>query len=208
MVMENIEKLVSREKKIFKFLVFYVFFAVFLTVLFITTQVWVFVETAIIVLVIEILITGTIDRGKPLHTKKEVIDELSNIKEIDEYKELRDEYMENKDDTITISLVVYFLGTVALLFFREFNRVHMALSIVGFFFLYFCVYLFFRYKTDKVTIILLERRKIIREMRKERKKSSSNKNSKRKNTKKRKKPKKKKTKKKSKSKKRKKTKKK
>jgi len=169
---ERIEKLISREKKIFKFLVFYLLLAIFLAFLFVGSEGWAFVETAIIVLVMEIGITGLISRGRPLDTSLDVQRELENIKEINEYTQLRKEYMENKDNTITIALTVYSIGAVVLLFYKSFTMFYISLFIVGLLALYFSVYLFFRYKIDKVTIILLQRRKVVREMKKEKKKKA------------------------------------
>lgn len=169
---ERIEKLISREKKIFKFLVFYLFLAVFLAALFLGSEGWAFVETAIIVLVMEIGITGLISRGRPLHTSPDVQRELEDIKEINEYTQLRKEYMDNKDNTIIIALTVYSMGSVILLFFKSFTMFYIALFVVGLLALYFSVYLFFRYKIDKVTMILLQRRKVVREMKIEKRKKA------------------------------------
>ena len=166
---KKIEQLVSRERRIFKFLVFYLFLALFLVFLFVNCGGWIFIETAILVLVIEITITGLVKRGKPLHTNEDVCKELSKLKEADEYTELRDEYMRNKGNTISISLTVYSLGSIALLFLKNFNMVFVALYVTGLLILYFSIYLFFRYKINRITIILLQRMKVIREMKKKEK---------------------------------------
>jgi len=166
---KKIEQLVSRERRIFKFLVFYLFLALFLVFLFVNCGGWIFIETAILVLVIEITITGLVKRGKPLHTNEDVCKELSKLKEADEYTELRDEYMRNKGNTISISLTVYSLGSIALLFLKNFNMVFVALYDTGLMILYFSIYLFFRYKINRITIILLQRMKVIREMKKKEK---------------------------------------
>ena len=166
---KKIEQLVSRERRIFKFLVFYLFLALFLVFLFVNCGGWIFIETAILVLVIEITITGLVKRGKPLHTNEDVCKELSKLKEADEYTELRDEYMRNKGNTISISLTVYSLGSIALLFLKNFNMVFVALYVTGLMILYFSIYLFFRYKINRITIILLQRMKVIREMKKKEK---------------------------------------
>ncbi|UCG95115.1 MAG: hypothetical protein JSV92_03665 [archaeon] len=176
---ERIEKLVSREKKIFRFLIFYWFLALFLTLLFLNSGGWAFIQTAIIVLAMEIGITGFINRGKPLHTNEDVQKELGEIDEIDEYTQLRDEYINNKDNTITIALIVYFLGTVVFLFFKNFSLPYLTLFITGFLILYFSVYLLFRYKINKVTMILLQRRKVIREMKMEKSKKEKERKKKR-----------------------------
>lgn len=164
---KRIEELVSREKKIFRFLVFYLFLALFLILLFLNSGGWIFMETAIVVLLMEIVITGFIGRGKPLHTNENISNELNKIDEIDEYIKLRDEYVGNKDNTIAIALTVYSLGAIIFLFFRNFSMAYITLSVTGLMVLYFSVYLFFRYKINKITMILLERRKVIQEMRKE-----------------------------------------
>lgn len=165
----GIEELVSREKKIFRFLVFYLLLAVFLAFLFVISGVWTFIETAIAVLLMEIVITGLVSRGKPLHTNERVERELSKIREIDEYTCLRNEYIANKDSTITIAMTVYSLGSIAFLFLMKFSVVYMVLFLTGILALYFSVYLFFRYKLSKVTMILLQRRSVIREMKREKK---------------------------------------
>lgn len=167
---KKIEQLVSRERKIFNFLVFYLLLALFLVILFINSKGWIFIETAFIVLLTEIIITGLVSRGKPLHTNEDVSKELSKINEIEEYIELRDEYMSNKGNTIAIALIVYSLGVIIFLFFRNFNLPYIALSVTGLLILYFSVYLFFRYRINKVTIILLERNKVIKEMKMEKRK--------------------------------------
>lgn len=167
----KIEQLVSRERKIFNFLVFYLLLALFLVVLFINSNGWIFIQTAFIVLLTEVIITGLVSRGKPLHTNEDVSKELSKINEIEEYTGLRDEYMSNKDSTIVIALTVYSLGVIIFLFFRNFNLLYIALSVTGLLILYFSVYLFFRYRINKVTIILLERNKVIKEMKMEKRKN-------------------------------------
>ena len=168
--MDKVEKFVSREKKIFNFLVFYLFLALFLVILFINSGGQIFIETAMLVLTIEIVVTRFVERGKPLYTNSDVCRELNKIDEIDEYNKLRDEYVNNKDSTILIALFVYFIGIIVFLFLTKFNTTILTLSIAGFMILYFSVYLFFRYKLNKVTIVLLERRKIIKEMRREKRK--------------------------------------
>jgi len=166
----RIEELVSRERKIFRFLVFYLLLGVFLVLLFINSGGWTFIQTAIIVFVTEIVVTNLVTRGKPIHTNQEVMKELDKIKEIDEYTKLRDEYMDNKDNTITIALTVYSLGVIVFLFLTNFNLTYLILAVTGFMILYFSVYLFFRYKINKVTIILLQRSRVIKEMKMDKKK--------------------------------------
>ncbi len=166
----RIEELVSRERKIFNFLVFYMVLAVFLVVLFLNSNGWTFIETAVVVLLAEILITGFVKRGKPLHTNEEVSRELGKMEQVNEYRELREEYLENKGNTIAIALTVYSLGAIFLTFVTKFNYSYMALSFAGFLVLYFSIYLFFRYKISRLTIILLERSRVVREMRMEKRK--------------------------------------
>ena len=165
---ERIEQLVKRERKIFKFLAFYLFLAIFLVLLYLNTGGWIFVETAMVVLLVEIFITGFVKRGMPLHKNKEVADELSKIEEIDEYTELREEYIENKNETIMIAMTVYLLGIVLSFLVMPPSYFYIFFSITGLLILYFSIYVFFRYKIDKITIILLERNKAIKEMKKSR----------------------------------------
>lgn len=169
----GVDELVSRERKIFRFLVFYLVLAVLLAFLFVISGFWTFMETAIAVLAIEIFITNHVNMAKPLNTKPEVEKELSKIRQIDEYKSLREEYLANKDSTVIIAMVVYSLGSMFYLFFMKFSAVYLALFLAGMLILYFSVYLFFRYKIDKVTVILLQRRKAIREMNKAKKMASA-----------------------------------
>jgi|GEM_PF-1840447 len=173
--MKRIDCLVSREKRIFKFLVFYLFLAFLLVFLFLNSNGWAFIETAILVLAIEVLVTGFVKRGKPLHTNEDVCEELSKIKEVDEYVELRNRYIMNKDKAITIVVTIYSLSAVILLFLSNFKVTYLTLSITGLMALYFSVYLIFRYKISKVTIILLERRKVISEMKATKEKVRNNK---------------------------------
>lgn len=165
--MEKIEKLVSREKRVFRFLVLYLLLSILLMLLFVNSKGWLFIEVAILVLILEIGITGLLKRGKPLHTNEDVCKELSNIKEIDEYVSLREEYSRKRKKLMCELFAIYAVLIGSIWFFKKFDVAYVALFVAGFLALYFSTYLLFRYKIDRITIILLQRKKVIREMKKE-----------------------------------------
>ncbi len=154
----GVEELVLMERKIFWFLVFYLVLSVFLATLFVFSGFWTFMETAIAVLAIEIMVTGTVKIAKPLNTKTEIEKEIGKISD---YKNLRDGHVSSKNSTIKISISVYLLVSLAFLLFIKFSMLYAALLATGAMVLYFSVYLFFRYKLDRITVVFLKKSKAI-----------------------------------------------